>query len=206
MRVPLAVALLRRSTHATLCALCDSLNQVIPGWTEGLQLMTVGETRRLWIPANLAYGEQPPPGAPAGQLCFDVSLYSFKSSPKPPSVPADVAAVPADAVVTPTGLASRMLKPGSGGAKPKASDRVTVNYSGWTTDGRMFDSSIPSGEPVTFPLNRVIAGWTEGLQLMEPGESRRFWIPAELAYGTNPRPGAPAGMLVFDVDLLSVSK
>jgi FKBP-type peptidyl-prolyl cis-trans isomerase len=52
----------------------------------------------------------------------------------------------------------------------------------------------------------VIKGWTEGLQLMEPGESRRFWIPAELAYGTNPRPGAPAGMLVFDVDLLSVAK
>jgi hypothetical protein len=106
--------------------------------------MTAGETRRLWIPANLAYGERPPPGAPGGQLCFDVTLYSFKASPKPPSVPVDVAAVPADAVVTSTGLASRMLKAGSGGAKPKATDRVTVNYSGWTTNGKMFDSSIPT--------------------------------------------------------------
>ena len=106
--------------------------------------MTAGETRRLWIPANLAYGERPPPGAPAGQLCFDVTLYSFKSSPKPPSVPVDVAAVPADAVVTSSGLASRMLKAGSGGAKPKATDRVTVNYSGWTTNGKLFDSSIPT--------------------------------------------------------------
>lgn len=59
----------------------------------------------------------------------------------------------------------------------------------------MFDSSIPRGEPISFPLNRVIAGWTEGLQLMEVGESRRFWIPARLAYGDKPPGGAPAGML-----------
>lgn len=167
--------------------------------------MTPGEIRRLWIPAALAYGERPPPGAPAGQLCFDVQLYSFKSAPKPPPVPSDVGGVPADAEVTSSGLASRVLKKGDG-AKPKATDRVTVNYSGWTTDGKMFDSSIPSGESVTFPLNRVIAGWTEGLQLMQTGESRRFWIPAGLAYGDNPRPGAPKGMLVFDVELLKINQ
>jgi peptidylprolyl isomerase len=167
--------------------------------------MTAGEIRRLWIPAVLAYGERPPPGAPAGQLCFDVQLYSFVSAPKPPAVPSDVAGIPANAEVTSSGLASRVLKVGSGGAKPKASDRVTVNYSGWTTDGKMFDSSIPAGDSVTFPLNRVIAGWTEGLQLMSVGESRRFWIPAPLAYGDNPRPGAPKGMLVFDVDLLKIN-
>ena len=167
--------------------------------------MTAGEIRRLWIPAALAYGERPPPGATAGQLCFDVQLYSFVSAPKPPAVPSDVAGIPANAEVTSSGLASRVLKAGSGGAKPKASDRVTVNYSGWTTDGKMFDSSIPTGDSVTFPLNRVIAGWTEGLQLMSVGESRRFWIPAPLAYGDNPRPGAPKGMLVFDVDLLKIN-
>jgi FKBP-type peptidyl-prolyl cis-trans isomerase len=60
------------------------------------------------------------------------------------------------------------------------------------------------GEPVTFPLGQVIPGWTEGLQLMVEGEKRRFWIPAELAYGTNPPPGAPAGMLVFDVELIAI--
>jgi peptidylprolyl isomerase len=199
------------------------LNQVIPGWTEGLQLMSVGETRRLWIPEALAYRGQP--GRPKGMLVFDVSLYSFKASPKPPQTPSDVAGVPADAEVTASGLASRMLKAGPGGLKPKATDRVTVNCactvfaawpracahsrssadSGWTTAGDLFDSSIPRGEPTSFPLNRVIAGWTEGLQLMNVGESRRFWIPAELAYGVNPPAGAPAGMLVFDVDLLSVN-
>ena len=73
-------------------------------------------------------------------------------------------------------------------------------------DGQLFDSSIPRGEPITFGLNQVIPGWTEGLQLMAVGESRRLWIPAKLAYGENPPRGAPAGQLCFDVDLLAVSK
>ncbi len=181
------------------------LSQVIPGWTEGLQLMVTGETRRFWIPGKLAYGEKPSrPGAPAGMLVFDVELLSFEKMPSPPPVPADVAAAPADAMVTETGLTSKVLKPGTGTEHPTATSSVTVHYSGWTTDGKMFDSSIPRGEPISFPLNRVIPGWTEGLQLMVVGESRRFWIPADLAYGETPsRPGAPAGLLVFDVELLS---
>ena len=106
-------------------------------------------------------------------LVFDVSLYSVQAAPKPPPVPADVAGVPADATVSASGLASRMLKAGDAGAKPKATDRVTVHYSGWTLNGEMFDSSIMRGEPTTFPLNRVIAGWTEGAHaaraLLSPG-------------------------------------
>jgi FKBP-type peptidyl-prolyl cis-trans isomerase len=122
----------------------------------------------------------------------------------PPAAPSDVAAPPADAKTTASGLAYKKLKPGSGGAKPKATDTVVVHYSGWTTDGKLFDSSLTRGEPISFPLNRVIAGWTEGLQLMEPGEKARFWIPGKLAYGDNPGGGAPAGTLVFDVELLEV--
>ncbi|HBQ16556.1 MAG TPA: FKBP-type peptidylprolyl isomerase, partial [Myxococcales bacterium] len=80
----------------------------------------------------------------------------------------------------------------------------TVHYTGWTTDGAMFDSSVTRGSPATFPLSRVIRGWTEGVPLMVPGEIRRFWIPAALAYGDNPRPGAPRGMLVFDVELMDI--
>ncbi len=80
---------------------------------------------------------------------------------------------------------------------------MTVHYSGWTTDGAGFDSSVKRGTPATFPLSRVIAGWTEGLQLMVEGEKRRFWIPESLAY--KGRPGSPAGMLVFDVELISIS-
>jgi len=179
------------------------LNMVIKGWSEGLQLMAVGEKRRFWIPEELAYRGQP--GRPLGMLVFDVELHAFKGKPKPPAVPSDVGSVPADAEVSPTGLASRVLKAGLGTQKPHPADRVTVDYSGWTTDGKMFDSSIPRGETVTFPLSQVISGWTEGLQLMVEGESRRFWIPANLAYGNNPPPGAPAGMLVFDVDLVRIN-
>lgn len=118
--------------------------------------------------------------------------------------PPDVAAPPADAERTASGLASKQLRPGTGTTHPGPTDRVTVHYVGWTTDGRRFDSSIERNRPATFPLNGVIRGWTEGVQLMVEGERRRFWIPAELAYGENPRPGAPAGMLVFDIELIRI--
>ncbi|CAE7362091.1 fkpA [Symbiodinium natans] len=81
---------------------------------------------------------------------------------------------------------------------------VTVDYTGWTTDGKLFDSSVLRGQPATFALNQVIKGWTEGLQLMVEGEKRRFWIPAPLAYGERPAGGRPAGMLVFDVNLYQI--
>ena len=97
-----------------------------------------------------------------------------------------------------------MLKKGTGTEHPTATSVVTVHYSGWTTDGKMFDSSVVRGTPASFGLNQVIPGWTEGLQLMVVGESRRIWIPENLAYGG--RPGRPAGMLVFDVELLDIKK
>ena len=179
------------------------LKGVIAGWTEGLQLMVVGEKRRFWIPEKLAY--QGRPGKPAGILVFDVELVgitNLEPPPPPPAVPADVAAAPADAEKTASGLASKVVKKGSGTDHPTATSTVTVHYTGWTTDGTMFDSSVVRNQPASFPLNRVIAGWTEGVQLMVTGEKRRFWIPEALAY--QGRPGAPAGMLVFDVELISI--
>ncbi len=175
------------------------LDRVIPGWTEGIQLMVVGEKRRLWIPEHLAYGGEE--GKPVGMLVFDVELLGFSSPPQPPPVPEDVAAPPAGAQFTGSGLASKVLEPGSGTEHPKKASRVTVHYSGWTTDGKMFDSSITRGKAAAFPLNQVIKGWTEGVQLMVVGETRRFWIPENLAY--QGRKGFPAGTLVFDVQLLS---
>jgi len=120
------------------------------------------------------------------------------------AAPADVAAAPADAKKTASGLAYKVLRAGKGAQHPKATDKVEVHYTGWTTDGKMFDSSVARKETIVFPLNGVIKGWTEGVQLMVPGEKSRFWIPAELAYGKNPRGGAPAGMLVFDIELIAV--
>ncbi len=133
--------------------------------------------------------------APRGNGPIDASLL-----PAPP----DVAAIPPSAAVTPSGLASRVLRPGSGTVHPTATSRVRVHYTGWTTDGHMFDSSRTRGEVAEFPLNAVIAGWTEGVQLMVVGEERRLWIPASLAYGDSPRAGAPTGMLVFDVELIAI--
>ncbi len=182
------------------------LNGVIKGWTEGLQLMVEGEKRRLWIPASLAYGDNPGGGRPSGVLVFDVELIAIKKAPTPPPVPEDVAAPPANAEKTASGIASRVLTKGTGTVHPKATDQVKVHYSGWTTDGKLFDSSVQRNEPIVFPLNQVIPGWTEGAQLMVEGERRRLWIPAKLAYGENPPAGAPAGTLVFDVELLEIVK
>ena len=120
------------------------------------------------------------------------------------SAPSDVSAPPADAKKTASGLAYKVLTPGTGARRPAATDTVVVHYSGWTTDGKMFDSSVKRGEPASFPLDGVIAGWTEGLQLMVAGEKTRFWIPGKLAYGEKPRGGAPGGTLVFDVELLEI--
>jgi FKBP-type peptidyl-prolyl cis-trans isomerase len=179
------------------------LDRVIAGWTEGLQLMQPGESTRFWIPAELAYGTNPGGGRPGGMLVFDVELLSLVEPPAPPAVPADVAGVPSNATVTSSGLAHRVLQAGRGSRKPGPRSHVTVHYSGWTTNGQMFDSSVTRGETISFPLNGVIKGWTEGLQLMVEGEKRRFWIPADLAYGHNPGGGRPGGMLVFDVELFS---
>lgn len=136
----------------------------------------------------------------------EVELLSIKEGVPPPPVPADVSAVPADAQKTASGLASKVLAKGAGKVHPKATDRVTVHYSGWTVDGKLFDSSVTRGETSSFGLNQVIPGWTEGVQLMVQGEKRRFWIPAGLAYGENPGGGRPGGMLVFDIELFEIQK
>ena len=177
------------------------LNGVIAGWTEGLQLMGEGESRRFWIPEELAYKGRP--GKPAGMLVFDVELLKVHALPKTPE---DVAAVPKTATKTKSGLAWRQITKGAGTTKPKPTDTVEVHYAGWTLDGKLFDTSYKRGQTTKFPLNGVIKGWTEGLQLMNVGDKFRFWIPADLAYGETPsRPGAPAGMLVFDVELISIA-
>ena len=172
------------------------LDRVIKGWGEGVQLMVVGEKRRFWIPQAIAYNGMT--GRPAGMLVFDIELLEFSPSPSTP--PPDVAAPPKDAKRTASGLAYKSLREGKGSAHPTQNSVVTVHYTGWTTDGKMFDTSLDKGQPISFGLGDVISGWTEGLQLMTVGERMRFWIPEKLAYkGERP----PRGMLVFDVELIA---
>jgi len=175
------------------------LNRVIPGWSETVQLMVVGEKRRAWIPEGLAYKGRA--DKPKGMLVFDIELVAITPTP---AAPADVAAPPADAQKTQSGLAYKVLTPGAGSVHPRRNGAVTVHYSGWTTDGKMFDSSVMRGQPASFSLDQVISGWTEGVQLMVEGEKTRFWIPEKLAY--DGQEGKPKGMLVFDVELITIQK
>jgi len=107
---------------------------------------------------------------------------------------------------TASGLQYKVLEPGTGTIHPTATDQVKVHYHGTLIDGSVFDSSVDRGEPIAFGLNRVIAGWTEGLQLMVVGEKTRFFIPSELGYGNR---GAgkikPGSTLIFDVELIGIN-
>jgi FKBP-type peptidyl-prolyl cis-trans isomerase len=111
----------------------------------------------------------------------------------------------ADVKTTSSGLQYKVLTEGSG-KKPKATETVTVHYRGTLIDGTEFDSSYKRGEPISFGLNRVIAGWTEGLQLMPTGSKYEFYIPYNLAYGERGAGGVipPYAMLIFEVELLAV--
>ena len=127
---------------------------------------------------------------------------SSTREPSPLIAPPDVKGPPDDAKRTPTGLAYKVLRPGKGVRNPSRFGRVTVHYTGWTTDGRMFDSSVTQGQPRTFRLDDVIKGWTEGVPLMVEGERMRFWVPENLAYGG--KGDGPRGMLVFDIELIRI--
>ena len=175
------------------------LDKGVPAWKEIIPLMVAGEKRLVWAPEDLAFKGRP--GAKPGEpTVFELELISFT---EPPKAPADVAKPGKDTQKTASGISHKVITKGTGKDHPKAEDTVEVHYTGWTTDGKMFDSSVTRGKPTRFPLKGVIPGWTEGVQLMVVGEKRRFWIPKELAY--NDQPGAPAGTLVFDVELLSIN-
>lgn len=106
---------------------------------------------------------------------------------------------------TASGLQYEVLNSGEGDKHPTDISTVNVHYHGTLTDGTVFDSSVERGEPISFPLNRVIKGWTEGLQLMKKGDKFRFYIPADLGYGSRSAGKIPPGsVLIFDVELLAI--
>ncbi len=174
--------------------------QVIPGWELGVTGMKKGGKRLLVIPPQLAYGKR---GAgkvipPNATLRFEVELISFQKPPKP--WPMEGKRIRR----TSSGLKYIVYESGSG-PTPKIGTRVTVHYSGYLTDGKMFDSSRTRGQPFSFPLGqgRVIKGWDEGIALMKPGAKYKFIIPAKLGYGSRPAGRIPPNsVLHFDVEFV----
>jgi len=180
------------------------LNGVIKGWTEGMQLVGKGGMIELEIPSALGYGDRgAPPDIPGkATLHFIVELLEVTAPPEPGPTDKDA---PKEFTTTKSGLKYRVLRK-SDGVKPKASNTVTVHYKGTLDDGSQFDSSYDRGQPASFPLGRVIPGWTEGMQLVGKGGMVELEIPFELAYGEEGRPPVipPKATLHFIVELLEV--
>ena len=168
-----------------------------PGLARALMTSPVGEKRRWWFqPDSLKPGY---PGMPDLAHVMDITVLGSRD---PLQAPADLASPPADALRTPSGIVYRVLKRGPGGPHPTLASTIDIHYSGWTSYGELFDSSVQRDVRAVFPLSQLIQGWQEGVPLMSRGDTFRFWIPGHLAYDNGPAaPGAPRGTLVFDITL-----
>ena len=170
------------------------LGRMMPGWKAAVETMSPGDKRRVTVTSSESGGK-----LPAGTVYeIDTELVAVIPGPKTPE---HLTVPPPEATRTRSGLSWVQLKPGTGVARPGRRSKVVVNYHGWTTEGRLFDSTALRGKPSEFRLDSVIAGWTEGMQMMTAGEIRRFWVPAKLAYE---KQDGPQGMLIFDIELLEV--
>lgn len=176
---------------------------VIPGWEEGISLLRVGDKAKLYIPYQLAYGESGRGPIPAkSNLIFDVELVEVKEIPQ--VIPFNVEGK--DTIATESGLKYIVVGQGTG-KKAEAGKVVTVHYSGYLTNGEMFDSSVQRGQTFKFILGQgqVISGWDEGVALMSEGSRYRLVIPSNLGYGNREIGPIPAGStLIFDVELIKV--
>jgi FKBP-type peptidyl-prolyl cis-trans isomerase/outer membrane protein assembly factor BamB len=187
------------------------LNAALEGVSEALKEMAVGEKRRLWIPADLTFkaddhphGQKRPEDEvpPHKDLTFDLELLTIL---KAPPTPADLKQPPATAVRTPSGLAYQVLKSGAGATHPSARSTVTVHFSAWKNDGRLFESTVLANHPAVVNLATAPEGWRQALCSMVAGDKTRFWIPATLAFGEHPANRFnPPGDLLYEIELLSV--
>ena len=183
------------------------VGQVIPGWDEGIALMSTGGKARLIIPSELAYGAQGAGGGvipPNATLTFDVELVDVLDGPPgSPAAPTEIS--DEDFIETESGLKYAEMEVGAGDAA-QSGQQVEVHYTGWLEDGTKFDSSLDRGDPFVFTLGarQVIPGWDEGVAGMKPGDKRQLIIPSELGYGDRGAGGVipPNATLIFEVELL----
>ena len=199
-------------------AISFRLNQVIAGWTQGVQLMSEGADYLFFIPSELGYGQNPRPGGvikPGDDLIFRVELREVIEP-----LTADTAAWAKYATWNPdapevkkteSGLQYVVLASGdASGPSPENGEMVAVHYEGrLAANGETFDSSYERGEPAVFPSNRLIPGWVEALAMMKPGDRWMLYIPANLGYGETGTPGGPIppnADLMFEVQMMDVMK
>jgi FKBP-type peptidyl-prolyl cis-trans isomerase len=187
------------------------VSSMIPGASEAIQLMVPGERRRIWIPSDLAFSAHahhhqekglPEEPQPAFDVTLDIELVRILMAPKRPL---DLNNPPARAKRMPSGLAIEILKTGTGTTHPGMNSRVILNYTGWSANGLLFESTIMSGHPAAVLVGSALPGWREALPLMVSGEKVRIWVPADLAFGEGPfQATAPAGNLVYDIELVGI--
>ena len=191
------------------------LANLIPGWSEALQLMRPGDDWLIYLPSAIAFGENGTPGGPIGpneDIVMRLKLESI-AVPQVSDTNAWEQHTPwksdaAGVTKTESGLEYIVIEAGDpAGQKPTTANRVEVYYEGRLTTGETFDSAYQRGESIEFGVTQVIPGWTEALQLMVPGDRWLVYIPSQIAYGQNPRPGGiikPGDDLIFEMQLISV--
>lgn len=179
------------------------LRRSLPGLAEVLERMSVGEERRIWVPGKLGYRSKDPQApAPSDDLTFDLKLLEVLRAPE---VPSDLRSPPASASKTRSGVRVQVLKASTGARPTLPNQRMSVRFSGWTEEGVLFESTeIGAGPPASLTRADVVRGVGEALSLMHVGERARAWVPAALAFGDTPRRGAPAGALVYDLELVAL--
>ncbi len=172
------------------------LDKVFPGWSEGIQLMVVGEKRRLWVPEHLG-----PPNARTGpkSAVFDVELLDILDLPEPP---ATLDKPDPSAKRLPSGTFTKQIEPGQGGELPGPTGRVLLHYTLWNEQGTTLDSTFSRNRPTAFLLDRVMPAFSEAVQEMTVGESRYLWIPQFAHQGQ--WPNSPKGMMIFEIKLVRI--
>jgi FKBP-type peptidyl-prolyl cis-trans isomerase len=190
-------------------AATQCLRPAMPGVAEALKLMVTGEKRRVWVPASLTtamvmhHGNKHimAPEEPKVDLTFDLELvHIFRAPPTPDLTP------PAHgAVKLSSGVFEQVLDPGTGTTHPALTSWLTVDYTGWTRDGVLFESTVLAGHSRLVQFGMTLPGWQEALRKMVAGEKVRLWIPGAQAYGMHPASKlVPAGDLIYDIQLVSI--
>jgi FKBP-type peptidyl-prolyl cis-trans isomerase len=181
------------------------LGTMIPGLRTAVLAMRAGERRRVWVPAAQTFvPSEPDDPVPGADLTFELEVLDIVRAP---ATPAELDRPAAKAKKTPSGLAYLVLAAGQGAQHPMPTSRLRLRFSGWTRDGKLFETTELTDRPSVVGVTEVMPGLREALALMVAGEKARFWIPAKLAYGEKPtRKGFPAGSMVYDVELLAIEK